>query len=126
MEKITVNKTEFMDVLQANAKQHRATFLEAMDAYKAASIKLLEEQLERAKNGAPERVFVSLEMPVDHTEDYERVLAMMKMAIGDTLELSEVEFDMYVLDQWGWRRQFAATNAAYGVSTPDSVGTYSI
>lgn len=84
-----------------------------MDGYRDKVIEILEDHIDRIKANAPERVSVSLPMPEDHTEDYDRVLAQLAWSLDDELELNEQEFNTYVRDQWGWRDAFAQTYAMY-------------
>ena len=51
--------------------------------------------------------------PEDHTDDYDRILAMARMQIDDVIEVSESEFGMYVTDQWAWSAPFTTTAFRY-------------
>lgn len=113
---VLVDVEELKERVKQNRDQHRAAFVAAMDGYKALAIDLLEEHIGRIKDNAPERVSVSLAMPEDHTEDYDRVLEMLTWTLDAQLELTEHEFSEYVLDQWGWQREFATTAAMYSQS----------
>ena len=38
---------------------------------------------------------------------------MAEMSVHDTIELTEDEFAMYVMDQWRWKQDFSETTARY-------------
>jgi hypothetical protein len=61
-------------------------------------------------------VIVNLPYPVDHTEDYDRVVEQLEWSLDDTLELNEQEFNTYVRDQWGWKQAFQETHTMYSSS----------
>lgn len=110
---VRVPKARVLEQVKANRDQHRAKFEEAMEGYKQKSIELLEEHIERIKDNAPERVQVSLPLPEDHTDDYDRVIEQLDWSLDDELELNEQEFNTYIRDQWGWKEAFAQTWTMY-------------
>ena len=61
---------------------------------------------------------INLAEPVDHTADYDRILAMLEMSVDDTISLSAQEFNQYVLDNWELSRLASYTNQSYAVGTP--------
>jgi hypothetical protein len=103
--------------LGGNRETHRDKFEEAMEGYKQRAIELLEEHIDRIKNNDPEKVLVSLPLPEDHTEEYDRVIHQLQWSLDDELVLDEQEFNTYVRDQWGWRETFAQTYALYTSTT---------
>jgi hypothetical protein len=58
-------------------------------------------------------MYISLPMPEDHTDDYERAIKMLDLDVREDIELTEQEFAQYVLDDWGWKDQWTTTNSAY-------------
>lgn len=110
---VRVAKDTILDKIKANRDDHRVKFDEAIEGYKQRSLELLQEHIDRIKDNAPERVIISLPWPEDHSEDYNRVIAQLELSLDKELELTEQEFAMYVLDQWGWKQDFAATYAMY-------------
>ena len=113
MEAITVDKSQLIGKITNNRKDHRKIFEEAVEGYKKESIRLLEEHIRNIKNGDLIEIFVRLPRPEDHTSDYDRVLEMLNMHIGDEIEIDEASFASYVMDDWDWKRQFLSTNSAY-------------
>ena len=113
LDRIRVDKDDLIGTIETNLAGHRTLFLEAMEGYKRKAIMMLEVHIERIKENAPERVMVSLPMPEDHSDDYERALEMLRWSLDDELWLDAHQFDCYVRDQWGWRDQFTASVTPY-------------
>lgn len=113
MESIKVDKKQLLDVLKKNRREHHEIFLEAQDGYRRAIVMELDAMLQDARNGKKIRRSVTLVEPVDQTRDYDRVIRMMEMSIETAINLSEHEFQSYVLDDWNWKKQFNASNFAY-------------
>jgi hypothetical protein len=113
MKSVNVNKAELLRKITENREKHRSTFLEALESYRIMVIKELEKSIEDAKKGRKIRTFLSLVEPMDHTRDYDRVIALLTMAVGTAIELDERDFDRYVLDNWEWKEQFLASTMSY-------------
>jgi hypothetical protein len=117
MQQVEVEKPALMEKLRNNRNEHRAVFLAAQGKYKTAVIAELEQMLEDARIGKRVRRAVSLEAPVDHTSDYDRVLEMLAMSVHPTVTVTATEFECYVLDRWPWARHFAANTMSYGIAS---------
>lgn len=114
MNKVTVLKAELLSVIERNMDSHRDIYEAAMVGYERAAIEWLEGMLAQIRNGDTEtRLIFTAPMPEDHTDDYERVRLMIQWSTSDEIELSAGEFEQYVMDNWGWKRQWAATNSSY-------------
>lgn len=116
MRQVTVKKADLVKVVSDNRAEHRQIFEEAVEGYKKRAIELLEGHIERIREGKIERVAVSLPVPEDHTADYDRVLKMLDMSVDDDVTLDETAFAEYVMDDWGWQRQFLTSSSAYSAS----------
>lgn len=110
---VVVQKDKLVETLTTNRDAHRAIFEEALEGYKTRSVELLEEHIERIRKGKVERILVSLPLPEDHTDDYDRALTSLDWSIFDEVELSMREFDQYVRDNWTWKQEFTATTSLY-------------
>jgi hypothetical protein len=73
----------------------------------------LERRVRDLKHSRQVNQYIGLPEPEDHTDDYDRVLTMIEMSINDTVELSENEFAMYVMDQWDWKQSFTESTYRY-------------
>jgi hypothetical protein len=117
MEKITVEKGELLDKLRANRKDHQLIFQEALKGFAEKVSAELERSLADIRGGQRRDVRVWHAAPKDHSSDYDRAIAMIEMAVGDTIVLSENDFTQYVMDDWGWQDQFLSNT--YGSRTAE-------
>jgi hypothetical protein len=113
MRTVIVDRDEFIDRVRANRDTHRAVFEHALDGYRARLISELERRLRDLRKGRSVDQRIALPEPEDHTDDYDRVLAMAEMSVEETIELDESEFAMYVMDQWRWKQSFTDTTDLY-------------
>jgi len=123
MDSIKVKKSQLLEVLKKNKEAHREIFLEAVDGYRKQVTKLLEERLWMIKQGKKINLYFGLTEPVDQTKDYERAIGMLQMSLDEVVELSERDYQCYVLDDWSWKNQFLASNALYSSTAAATVAT---
>jgi len=113
MENIKVKKEELLTILKKNRENHRVIFLEALDGFRKKAIVEFEKQLEAAKAGKKFDVYINLTLPHDQTKDYDRAIGMLSMSVEDVIELSEHEYQQYVMDDWSWKMNFLTGNSTY-------------
>ncbi len=113
MRTVRVNKREFIDTVSANRDAHRAVFEKALEGYRQRLLRELEKRVHDVRKGRQVDVQIALPEPEDHTDDYDRVLTMARMSVEDVLVLDADDFAMYVMDQWRWKRSFAAPSGYY-------------
>lgn len=113
MKTVKVKKAELLSELRKNKKNHRNIFLEAQKRYAERYIQEIEKRLSDAREGKRFDQYIGLPVPEDHTADYQRAIKMMVMSVEETIELTESEFATYVMDDWAWKRAWAANTASY-------------
>lgn len=113
MNTVKVKKEELLKALQENREAHRGIFEEAQKNYRERLIEELDRRLEDARNGKSIDLYFNFPEPEDHTKDYDRVIKMLEMSIEDELELSQVDFTRYVMDDWEWRRAWLQNTVSY-------------
>jgi hypothetical protein len=113
MHTVKVAKDEFVTVVTHNREEHRTVFEKALAGYHQRLLRELERRIHDLRRGRAVDVRISMPEPEDHTEDYDRVLTMARMSVDDVIELTAEDFAMYVMDQWHWKRNFAATAGYY-------------
>jgi hypothetical protein len=111
--KVTIKKPELLEAIRKNRDTHRATFLRAQEGYRAAAIEELDRMLKDARDGAKIRRSVTLIEPTEHTKDYDRVIRMLEMSTADEITITETQFSQFVLDEWGWSREFVGSTSRY-------------
>lgn len=113
MHSVKVKRKELLKKVEKNRKSHRDLFLRAQEGYRIDMIAELDRMLKDAKAGKNIRRAVVMPEPQDHTDDYDRVIDMLKMSVDDEITLDSTAFDNYVRDEWQWSRQAMATNVSY-------------
>lgn len=113
MNKVKINRLHLLAAIKVNRDEHVTLFDRAQIGYRKAVIEALEERLLDAKHGKPIVRGMALPEPQNHTQDYDRIIRMLSMSVEETIEISESEFDMYVMDNWSWAKLAKAQNMTY-------------
>jgi hypothetical protein len=115
---IKVKRAALLKKIRLNREKHREVFLKAQKKYRREVIRLLDEKLSLARAGKHFDQSITLPVPQDHSDDYDRAIAMLEMETRDEIEVSEADFAVYVLDQWSWRKAWATSTASYVLRKP--------
>lgn len=122
MKNVTVKKAGLLLQLRENEATHKRDFEIAWDAFQERAIKNFEQKLgalRNAKRGQQIELWVNLEIPEDHSDDYERAIEMLQWEVSDEVVLTEQEFRQFVQDKWTWKDKFTMSNIAYtGSASP--------
>lgn len=110
---ITVNKAALIDKIRTNRDEHRAIFDAAIEGYRRVVTEALEARIRILQDGKTIEQTIVFAVPVDHTEDFTRVLDMLEMDLEATVTIDEARYRMYVDNEWDWARNFASTNSGY-------------
>lgn len=117
---VTVVKERLLDILRGNQASHTQTFREAIDGYrdklKEGLNKLLSDLSygRRIRDDLQRLAFLS--EPESHAAEYSRVIRMLEMHQGETVQLSEEQFKNYVEDDWKWSDNFKTVSSSYSSS----------
>ena len=112
MKSVWIKKQDLLAKVKENRELHSKLYLEAVDGFKKAVVEKLELYLEDTKKGKYHSSY-HLEEPINQLADYDRVIAMLEMSINEDIELSDQEFDQYVLDNWHWKSMVSLRNSTY-------------
>lgn len=110
---IAVKKADLIAALEKNRNGHHGQYEEAHANYRKALIDTVGKMYDDAKKGLDVHHFIQLEIPEDHTKDYDRVMGMLKMSIDETVLITSSEYSQYVMDDWGWKEKFVNTSNSY-------------
>ena len=136
---VTVNRNNLLEKLKANRDQHQKAYRESVAGYRQAALKKLKEKVARAQasildneamiaakierfdpeNPLGDRVIVisqtdfSLEVPRDHTKSYDVAIQMAEWEVGENIELTQSQFQCFVMDDWDWKEKFQHLNVSY-------------
>jgi hypothetical protein len=113
MREVTLRKEDFVKRVTENRENHRTIFDEAIAGYRNECIRELERRIDDLKAGKSIDRAIRLPVPEDHTSDYDQVLLMAELEVGDTITLANNEFAQYVMDNWGWKAEFVASSSNY-------------
>jgi hypothetical protein len=113
MRTVKVKAVDLLKILKLNRAGHRENYEKAFDGYRKECIRVLEQNLNLLKEGKKQAVQFSEIPPDDHTEDYDRVIAMLEMSVDKTIELTASDFAQYVQDNWVWKHSWTASNSKY-------------
>ena len=111
---VRVKREELLAKVKANREKHIRDFFAATEGYKEERTRVLREALAKAETeDASKDLYVHLEAPHNHTEDYDRVIDLLTMSLDSEVDLPSDEFDRYARDKWGWSTAFSQSVAGY-------------
>ena len=137
---VTVERQKLICTLKENRSTHSEDYQQAVRDYKdlardrlAASKRKAEQRLEDRfarisqaidrfdpdDDELTDRVTVidavtfNLRVPQDHTKAYNVAIQMAEWEVGDTVELTQFQFQCFVLDDWDWKPEFARLQQDY-------------
>lgn len=113
MQNITVDKQKLLDTLRENREEHRNLFLAAQDVFRQKVVEALDRRLAEARAGGKIDLYISLTEPQDYTSSFDRAIQMIEWDEGDQITLSEKDFQRFVLNDWEWAGNFAASTMSY-------------
>lgn len=113
MHEVKVKKQELLEALVKNRNVHIEDYWDAMEGYTNAAETLLKERLQKVREKFAVDLKFNIPKPVSYEKEYDRIISMVKMSVEDELTLSSQEFAQFVMDDWGWKGAFTATNAFY-------------
>lgn len=119
MKVIRVKKDELLSVLKTNRTKHISEYNEALLGYREDLEKLyvdvLADVIDLKESKAIEKFKqpTNLPKPIDNSKQYDLIIGMLEMHIGDEIELDQSEYRHYVMDEWDWSAAVATTNIYY-------------
>lgn len=113
MHTVKVDKTQLLEKLDGNLQRHRQDYAEAFDGYRERVVTELDKAANEARSGGEVRTYIDLEAPHNHTNEYEKAIAMLNMSVDQVIELDAHQFNCYVLDQWEWKKHAMTVASQY-------------
>lgn len=121
MEEIKVKVSYLKRVLTENRHEHKKEFEVTYSGFRNQVITLMEENLEKAKNGDEVITRIDLNPPIDHTEDYDIVLDMLRIHEDSKITVTQEEYKNFILDKWHWSSSFSSSSSSYSRSSSLSI-----
>jgi hypothetical protein len=118
-----VEKEEALRTLRENKERHRMIVQEARVGYVNKAKGMLSAKLDELANGKITALRFDLQVPEDHTDDYELAIKMLELHSHDHIEMSASDVRTLMMDEWDWLRSFLFTNARYADSAADYAKT---
>jgi|SRR5579862_7246620 len=141
LQKITVSKSELLDIVKDNKKKHDEIYeaaeagfwLEAEETLKKQlkeqltlyrknyrkNVKDLKKQIANEMEAVREKKkdyylsYFRKPFPENHSDDYQGTIRRLELSVEPRVELENTEFDCYVRNKWQWRNSFLNTNTFY-------------
>ena len=95
---ILVKKDLLITKIKENKEKHLVEYKEAVEAFKTEAKNQLDKQLENLAAGEFD-LRLNLVKPIDNSEEYDKIIQTFEWEIKDEVELSQGEFNEYVLDE---------------------------
>jgi hypothetical protein len=141
----TVPKKRLLETLKLNREKHQRDYEESLAGYKTLAAERLEklkaqamkdlkknfdalaEKIQTADFTDPEErlpntvtllsaMSFHLKVPENHSRAYDVAIAQAEWETKDTIELTQRQFQCFVLDDWDWREEFQHINKAYSIA----------
>ena len=114
---VNVSRSELIEKLRINLEIHKKDFEEAMQGYRIKlHSDLYDAYIASAEHVTPEalqKIRVDFNYPVSHENDYNEIIAMMKMSVDENINLDMHSFKSYVLNEWSWSQAFNGLTSMY-------------
>lgn len=95
--KIKLNKTKLIEAIETNKNNHVKEYNEAVENYKIEAKKQLKQALKGLEDGELQ-IRLSLTVPINRSDEYDKVKSMFEWELSEEVELSQAEFMEYVQD----------------------------
>jgi hypothetical protein len=113
MKNVLISKDKLLAKIKENRDSHRKQFEEALNGWKKRVIEELEKAVVNAKKDIRYITFFELPRPDDHTPEYDAIIDQIAWHEKDEIELGIHEFNLFVRDDWGWKKDFLKNAAMY-------------
>jgi hypothetical protein len=111
---VLVSKSDLLSKLKSNRDNHAQEFKLSQQGYEASLLRRLQKMVSlMEKHQVPKLTFGDLPVPEDHTEDYDNAIAMLEMSTEQEIELTQRNFQEFVLDKWGWKQLHTSNVGIY-------------
>ena len=116
MNAIKMKRLDLLEIVRSNQAEHIRLYLESVEDYKQAVLKIETANMKLAKTGDLEK-FKQIRpipsAPQSYADSYRRAERMLELSIEDEIMVEEDVFNQVVLDEWSWKRGFVGTSALY-------------
>lgn len=116
MNSVKMNREQLLEIVRENKEKHITAYIESVEDYKTAVLKIAKTNLKLAKTGdltqiAQLKKFPS--HPISYEDNYTKAIRMLELSVEAVIDVEEHIFNQLVLDEWGWKQQFVTASALY-------------
>jgi len=112
---ILVNKAQLINKIKENKAIHIKEYEQAIVDYREEAKKQLKEQTSRLTEGKLD-IKLDLRSPVDNKDEYDKLVQVFEWEVKDEVELSQGEFNEYILDELPFAKIAKLSNTFYSKS----------
>lgn len=124
MNNVNIEKGVLLPIIEENKQKHNQIYVAAVSGYWAKAEEVLNQKLTQIKNQEKIDSYLGLSFPENHEDDYNRVIKMVALSSDNVLNLTQIEFNQYVMNNWSWRNSFLSTNSIYCSGVSLTTGCY--
>jgi hypothetical protein len=106
--KVTVSTSKLLEILIKNRATHSSNYSTALNNYYVECREALERRLKEVDNMDPDEVLnFNIDCPVNYLSYYDKAIGMLEMATEGTIEITEQQYESYVMDRWSWSSTYS-------------------
>ena len=109
---IKVEKGQLLATIKGHKEAHIIEYAKAVKAYKLEAIEQLGNLLKQAEDDKLQLKLKLIE-PIDNTANYDKIIAMFDWEVDDVVELTQSEFNEYVLNENSFTEMARESNVMY-------------
>jgi hypothetical protein len=116
MNAVKINRIELLGIVRENKEKHVKEYIESVEDYKKAALKIAEANLALVQTGDLDKIakiHTQPQKPVSYETSYTRAIRMLELSVEDVIEVEEDVFNQLVLDEWAWKNMFTASASLY-------------
>jgi len=110
---IKVSKQALLEQIKKNKKIHIKEYKLAVSAFKKESMRQLTDLVARVQLGKVTKIKLKLTEPVNNSDNYDKIIEMFQWEIADEVELTQDEFNEYILDESTFSTNAKVSNSYY-------------
>ena len=113
MNTVQIERKELLRILKENKEKHVQEYNEAIVERNIVVVEQMRELIVQFESGEKDLEHITFPLPKSQEKEYNKAIRMVELDVRDSIELSEHDFEQWVLDEWGWKHVFASTASLY-------------
>ena len=116
MNSVKIDRDQLKTIVLENKQKHIAEYVEAVNDYKTAVLKIAKDNVKLAQTADMEKFKLIKTLPAapqSYENDYNRAIRMLELSVETVIELEDEIFNQLVLDEWNWKYSFSLSNTTY-------------